>query len=249
MNSIVHHIQTMSSIELVAIINDMRDPQAPELRHDNFMAKIESHPGIASPKFLGHALVTVGGGAQRKSKCYHLPKRECELMVMSESLAVQTKVYDRLAELEASQQIAAPARAPRIKAPVVAAAGMLPTLIRALRACGIDKNAAVLGANQIATKETGVNLLQLAGHTHIPTPSQQICFTPTELGKRFCKNAMTINRTLADAGLQERIGGHWVPTAKGRPHAVVMDTSKAHSSGTPIQQVKWTESVLQEVAL
>lgn len=44
---------TMSSIELVELINSVRDLDRAELRHDNFMVKIEKHPGIDSPKFLG----------------------------------------------------------------------------------------------------------------------------------------------------------------------------------------------------
>ena len=39
-------------------------------------------------------------------KCYRLPKRECELMVMSESLAVQAKVYDKMNELAAPAPVA-----------------------------------------------------------------------------------------------------------------------------------------------
>lgn len=89
---------TMSSIELVELINSVRDLDRAELRHDNFMVKIEKHPGIDSPKFLGQYKDSTG----RNLKCYYLPKREAELMVMSESLEVQTKVYDRLAQLEAS---------------------------------------------------------------------------------------------------------------------------------------------------
>lgn len=142
-----------------------------------------------------------------------------------------------------------PARAVAVKPPLMVAAGMAPTVMRALRSFGIDKNAAAIGANQIITAQTGVNLLALAGRQHLPTPDQEICFTPTELGHRRCISAKTFNRSLADAGLQERIGEHWVPTAKGRPHAVVLDTGKAHGNGTPIQQVKWKDSVLSEIAL
>lgn len=144
---------------------------------------------------------------------------------------------------------AKPARAVPTKSPVMVAASMAPTVVRALRSFGIDKNAAAIGANQIINAQTGVNLLALAGQQHLPTPDQEICFTPTELGHRRCISAKTFNRTLADAGLQERVGEHWVPTAKGRPHAVVLDTGKAHGNGTPIQQVKWKDSVLAEVAL
>lgn len=143
----------------------------------------------------------------------------------------------------------APRKAKAPKPPVLEAAAMIPPVFRALRACGIDKNAAAIGANQIATAQTGVNLLAMAGHTHLPTPTQEMCFTPTELGKRFCQSAITFNRRLAEAGLQESINGHWVPTEKGRRHAVVLDTGKAHGNGTPIQQVKWIDSVLAEMAL
>ena len=62
-------IATISSIELVELINSLRPEGKAELRHDNFMVKIENHPGIASPKFLGHVEVSVGNGATRKSKC------------------------------------------------------------------------------------------------------------------------------------------------------------------------------------
>lgn len=83
----------MTSLDLVETINGVRRAEGKKpLRHDNFISKIEKHPGIDSPKFLGQYKDSTG----RELKCYQLPKRECELMVMSESLAVQTKVYDRL---------------------------------------------------------------------------------------------------------------------------------------------------------
>jgi hypothetical protein len=117
------------------------------------------------------------------------------------------------------------------------------------RLIGLDKNAAAISANQGTAALTGINMLQLMERTHLATPEQEICFTPTEMGRRFVKSAKDFNQLLAQAGLQEQIAGHWVPTAKGRAHAVVLDTGKAHSSGTPIQQVKWRDSVLAEVAL
>ena len=117
------------------------------------------------------------------------------------------------------------------------------------RLIGLDKNAAAISANQGTAALTGVNMLQLMERTHLATPSQEIYYTPTELGSRFVKSGKSFNQLLVQAGLQENIAGHWVPTDKGREHAYVMDTGKAHSSGTPIQQVKWRDSVLAEVAL
>lgn len=96
-------IKTMSSVELVEVINDLREDGKAELLHKNFMVKIESHPGIQPAKFL--ARYTDAKGEERK--CYRLPKRECELMVMSESLAVQTRVYDRMTALEQQAVVAA----------------------------------------------------------------------------------------------------------------------------------------------
>lgn len=259
MTKIVHHSPkpaTMTSIELADVINEARRIEAAgapfsELRHDHLMAKIVKVLGAAAPAFSGTVLRPQPAGGSREYPCYHLPKREAELVAMSESYAVQARVYDRMIELETAT-LPSPAPTTRAAAPkpaLLVAAGMAPTLMRALRSLGIDTNAAAISANQIIRAETGVNLLQLAGHTHLVTPTQEICFTPTELGKRFCQSAKAFNRRLAEAGLQEHVSGHWVPTEKGAPHAVVLDTGKAHSSGTPIQQVKWIDSVLAEVAL
>lgn len=95
--------KTMTSLELVALINSERKEGRKELLHKNFMAKIEKHPAIQSAKFLADYKDASG----RTYKCYHLPEREAKLMVMSESLEVQAKVYDRMKALE-DQAAAAP---------------------------------------------------------------------------------------------------------------------------------------------
>jgi anti-repressor protein len=97
--SIPNNVITMTSMEIVDVINELREDDAAEMLHKNFMVKLEKHPGIDSAKFLAQYKDSTG----RTLKCYRLPKRESELMVMSESLAVQARVYDRMTELEVKQ--------------------------------------------------------------------------------------------------------------------------------------------------
>lgn len=100
MTAITNTQATMSSLALVDTINEVRAAEGKKpLRHTHFIAKIEKHPGFDSAKFLAQYKDSTG----RWLKCYRLPKRECELMVMSESQAVQAKVYDKLTALEATQ--------------------------------------------------------------------------------------------------------------------------------------------------
>jgi hypothetical protein len=90
----------MSSLELVKIINDLREYGQAELRHDNFMIKVAKVLGETDVlKFQG----IYKDSMNRDKPCYHLPKRESQLMVMSESYKVQAAVYDRMVELEEKQ--------------------------------------------------------------------------------------------------------------------------------------------------
>lgn len=230
---------TMSSVELVDVINAMREDDRAELLHKNFMVKIESHPAIDSAKFLAQYKDSTG----RTLKCFQLPKRECELMVMSESLAVQAKVYDRLAEMEAGA-LPAPAKVTPIDA-----AKMFTPFFRIARLIGCDKNASAISANNAVQSVTGTNVLALMGQTHLTAEVQELCFTPTELGSRLCMSAKAFNQRLAERGMQALINTRWVPTDKGMAHAVILDTGKSHGTGTPIQQVKWRDTVLEEVAI
>lgn len=230
----------MSSVELVAVINDMREEDRAEIAHADFMKKVKAHPAIDAGKFSG---VYKGGNGQDRP-CYYLPKRECELMVMSESLAVQAKVYDRLAEKEAG---ALPA--PAAPATPMEAAKMFTPFFRIARLIGCDKNASAISANNAVHSVTGTNVLALMGQTHLVNEPQELCFTPTELGDRLCMSGKAFNQRLAERGMQASINGKWVPTDKGAQFAVILDTGKATGHGTPVQQVKWRDSVMSEVAV
>ena len=122
---------------------------------------------------------------------------------------------------------------------------LVPVVVRAARALGLDKNAAAISANQAVTKLTGTNVLKLLGHQHLEADNQTaMYFTPTELGERLGISGRKFNMLLAEAGLQAKKGEHWVPLAAAEGFYRFMDTSKRHGDGTMIQQVKWAENVL-----
>ena len=43
------------------------------------------------------------------------------------------------------------------------------------------------------------------------------------------------------------INGSEEPLEPGMPYAVMMDTGKKHSNGTPIRQLKWETPIVEEV--
>ena len=122
---------------------------------------------------------------------------------------------------------------------------LVPLVVRAARALGLDKNAAAISANQAVTKLTGTNVLKLLGHQHLEAENQTaLYFTPTELGERISISGRKFNMLLAEAGLQAKKGEHWVPLATAEGFCRIMDTGKRHGDGTMIQQIKWAENVL-----
>lgn len=205
-----NHIATMSSVELVEIINSMRPEGSAELRHDNFMVKIENHPGIQSPKFLGDYKDSRG----RMQKCYHLPKREAELMVMSESLEVQTKVYDRLSALEAratlSRTTATEATAAlsfwdaAVKSLNIAPSGHLGGVRAIAASYGYDALLPHLPVYAIDAPTTATS----APASSMPTASLTVLLNEHDIGV----SAVTANKMLARAGILEEMTR---PSSKG----------------------------------
>lgn len=200
---------TISSVELVEIINGLRPDDAKELRHDNFMTKIEKHPGIDSPKFLGQYKDSTG----RTLKCYNLPKREAELMVMSESLEVQTKVYDRLTALEAREAQRTVAGQSN-----VFALAMVESMARTLR---MSDSGVLLMYRQVANvyAPEAVSAIPVyaidapttatsAPTSSMPTASLTVLLNEHDIGV----SAVTANKMLARSGMLEEMTR---PSSKG----------------------------------
>lgn len=101
MNLTTQTQKTMSSIEITKIINDMREEGAAVLAHSDFMKKVVKVLGEeVAGKFSCYYKAENG----KQNPCYHLPKREAHLMVMSENYKVQAAIYDRMESLEEAQK-------------------------------------------------------------------------------------------------------------------------------------------------
>jgi phage antirepressor YoqD-like protein len=175
---------TMTSIELVAVINELRDPGRAELRHDTFMVKVAKVIGEGVQKFLDTYQHPQNG---QPYSCYRLPKREASLMAMSESHAVQARVYDRMVELEAGRAFRVPT-----------------TLGGALR----------LAADQ--AEQIDAQLLQLAEAAPAVAFVDQYVDTTGLLGfRQMCKllkaNEIEFGDFLLDRGIWHRLESVWSP--------------------------------------
>lgn len=105
---------TMSSLELVAFINEFRKGQAAEagqpfpskgfakLQHRSFIAKVPEVLGERGAQNFLHTHRHPQNG--QEYPCYRFPKREACLMAMSYSYELQAAVYDRMTILEQQQQ-------------------------------------------------------------------------------------------------------------------------------------------------
>lgn len=89
---------TMTSLELVEMINLSREDDEAELKHNDFLKKV---PKVLGEEGLGNFSQTYKHPQNgQEYPCYRFPKREACLMAMSYSYELQAKVYDRMTELE-----------------------------------------------------------------------------------------------------------------------------------------------------
>ena len=117
-----------------------------------------------------------------------------------------------------------------------------------LEPAGIKGNQLTLALDKVVKKKTGESVLALSG-VQLKAPQQEHLVIPSDLGKQVGLSARKINILLEEAGLQcKDINDRWTPTQKGLDlGAVLLDVGKAHSSGTPIRQLKWPMSVLGSI--
>ena len=109
---------------------------------------------------------------------------------------------------------------------------------------GIKDNQLTLALDKVYRSYTGRSALQ-AGEVTLIAPSMKQILTPTEIGSHFGLKAQRVNEILAGAGYQHKINGKWEALPLGRPYAIMQDTGKRHTNGTPVRQLKWDSDILE----
>ena len=114
-------------------------------------------------------------------------------------------------------------------------------------AASITGNQQALALDEVYKSYTGRSALQV-GEVSLAAPTANQLLTPTQIGQHFGVSARRVNQVLSDFGFQHKEGAGYEPLALGQPYAVMVDTNKWHSDGTPIRQLKWASSIINEVA-
>lgn len=123
---------------------------------------------------------------------------------------------------------------------------------------GLKGNQRALSAAMATHRETGVNVLELTGVTHLKSPLAEQYVNSTSVGERITptKTANEVNLLLETLGLQvaHRVPGkrpgkkriaYWDLTDAGRKvGGDIFDTGKKDFHGRPVKQVMWPTSVI-----
>lgn len=113
-----------------------------------------------------------------------------------------------------------------------------------LEPAGITGNQLTISLDNLVKAKTGESMLALTG-TQLIAPQQKQLLNPTEIGKPLGLSAIKVNKKLEEMGLQYKTEAGWQPTDAGLARgAVLLDTGKRHSNGTPIRQLKWPCDIL-----
>ncbi len=122
-------------------------------------------------------------------------------------------------------------------------AGVLEGAKLIFETAGIRDNQLALAMDKVYRSYTGQSALT-TGEVQLIAPAKEQLLTPTEIGQRLGLSARRVNELLAYGGFQHNLNGKWEPIGDGLNYAVMQDTNKRHSNGTPVRQLKWQSSII-----
>lgn len=226
------NIQTMSSREIAQLCSK---------EHRNVMADIRKMLESLDLTTAEFSAVYKADNGQ-EYECFNLPKRETLILVSGYDVVTRAKIIDRWQELENQQQ----QKEQRYFNPLEKIGDITEQCLKIAHLHGFEGNQALVSADKAVKTLTGYSPMQLIGATHLVAEVQAQMLNATELGKQLSPqlSAVKTNLILAGLGLQVKVEGKWEATEQGKPYSVYLDTSKKHSDGTPVKQLKWYTTVL-----
>lgn len=116
-----------------------------------------------------------------------------------------------------------------------------------LSAAKLKDNQLALALDKVYKKTTGESILA-AADVKLIAPQQVQLANPTQLGKELGISARKVNQLLIEMDYQIKTQAGYEPTQSGLDAgAQLLDVGKAHSDGTPIRQLKWPFSLVDEL--
>lgn len=238
MNNLAIEIKSMTTVEIAELTGKDHD----KVKRD-FNSQCE---GLnISPAKFGESYLASNG---HEYSCYRLPKHECMVLVSGYSVVMRDKIIRRWQVLENINQ-----SSPKIEITGTTTASVdFKALQEIALLTGLDHNESCIRANIAVRNDYGVDLLAKIGQTHLIAAKQEVLLTPTDIEKRMGWKSREGNRKLLNAKLQDAHRDHkgrvyYTVRPEGVNYAKLLDTGKKRSNGTSVVQIKWYESVLDEL--
>lgn len=246
--------KTMSSREIAELTGKEHKNVCRDIQH-----VLETLSGTKEIDRLKFEPISYRDSYGREQPMYLLDFEATMLVISGYDTRLRAKIIHRWHELEAEKyeaQSAVPVSTqPPIREEVEArrfkaAQDILKTGYEMAQMFGLTGNQALLKADKVTRQLSNISPMALL-EIELRSPDNEALMIATEIGKRLnpVVSAKAVNLALAAMDFMERFEYRagkfeWRLTDKGKEYGVYLDTGKVHSNGTPIQQIKWRESVI-----
>ncbi len=193
-------------------------------------------------------------GSGKTNTEYQLTKDGFMLLVMGyngeEALRIKKAYINAFNVMVA--KLSAPRQAPVDPVETLEAGKIFKSNLSIAKLIYAAKNQALLSANRVTKEATDFDVLEVFGATHLISESKEALVTASDIGVQMGLSAQKVNLLLIEKGLMESVRGSnnkliYSISEKGIKFGEALDTAKKHSDGTPIKQIKWYLSAIDQL--